>query len=77
MPVTRVSGKNTAIRVSVEAITLTATSFVPWTAACFGSLPRSMWVVTFSRTTMASSTTIPIEIDSAESDTMFSVLPVA
>ena len=36
-----------------------------------------MWVVTFSRTTMASSTTIPIEIDSAESDTMFSVLPVA
>ena len=29
IPVTNVSGKNTAIRVSVEAITETATSFVP------------------------------------------------
>ncbi len=77
MPVTRVRGKNTAIRVSVEAITETATSFVPCTAACFGSEPRSMCVVTFSSTTIASSTTIPIEIDRADSDTIFSVLPVA
>ena len=77
MPVTRVSGKNTAIRVSVEAITDTATSLVPWMAACLGSAPRSMWVVTFSSTTMASSTTMPIEIDNADSDTMLSVLPVA
>ena len=42
MPVTRVSGKNTAISVRVEAITDTATSLVPCTAACFGSEPRSM-----------------------------------
>ena len=33
IPVTRVSGKNTAIRVSVEAITEMATSLVPCTAA--------------------------------------------
>ena len=36
-----------------------------------------MWVVTFSSTTMASSTTMPMDIDKADSDTMFRVLPVA
>ena len=77
MPVTMVRGKNTAISVSVEAITETATSLVPCTAACRGSAPRSMWVVTFSSTTIASSTTMPIEMDNAESEMMFSVLPVA
>ena len=77
MPVTMVSGKNTAIRVSVDAITEIATSLVPCTAACFGSDPRSICVVTFSSTTMASSTTIPIDMDSAESETMLSELPVA
>ena len=76
IPLTSVSGKNTAISVSVEAITEIATSLVPCTAACFGSEPRSMCVVTFSSTTMASSTTIPIDMESAESDTMLSVLPV-
>ena len=77
MPVTSVSGKNTAISVSVEAITEMATSLVPWTAACFGWAPRSIWVVTFSSTTMASSTTIPIEIERADSEMMFRELPVA
>ena len=76
MPVTRVRGKNTAISVSVEAITDTATSLVPCTAACFGSAPRSMCVVTFSSTTMASSTTIPMDIDNADSETMLSESPV-
>ena len=71
-----VSGKNTAMRVSVDAITEMATSLVPWTAACFGAAPRSMCVVTFSRTTMASSTTIPIEMDKADSEMMLSELPV-
>ena len=77
MPVTSVSGKNTAMRVRVDAITEMATSLVPCTAACFGSDPRSIWVVTFSSTTIASSTTIPMDMESAESDTMLSVLPVA
>ncbi len=76
MPVTKVNGKNTAISVSVDATTDMATSLVPWTAACFGAEPRSMCVVTFSSTTMASSTTMPIEIDRAESETMLSELPV-
>ncbi len=76
IPVTSVSGKNTAISVSVDAITDTATSFVPCIAACFGSLPRSICVVTFSSTTIASSTTIPIDMDSAERETIFRVLPV-
>ncbi len=76
MPVTIVRGKNTAISVSVDAMTDTATSLVPCTAAWRGSEPRSMWVVTFSSTTMASSTTIPMDIDSADSDTIFSELPV-
>ena len=56
-------GKNTAIMVSVEATTEMATSLVAWIAACLGSAPRSMWVVTFSSTTMASSTTIPMAIE--------------
>ena len=42
IPVTSVRGKNTAISVSVEATTERPTSLVPCTAACMGSLPRSM-----------------------------------
>ena len=62
IPVTIVNGKNTASIVSVDATTDTATSFVPCTAALLGLEPRSMCVVTFSSTTMASSTTLPIAI---------------
>ncbi len=46
-------------------------------AASFGFEPRSMWVVMFSSTTMASSTTMPMAIESDESEMMFSVEPVA
>jgi hypothetical protein len=63
--------------VSVEAITEIATSFVANTAALLGRLPLSIWVVTFSRTTMASSTTIPMAIDNEDNDMMLSELPVA
>ena len=76
IPLTIVSGKNTAIMVSVEAITEIATSFVPCTAACFGSEPRSIWVVTFSSTTIASSTTIPMAIERDESEIILIVFPV-
>ena len=62
--------------VSVEAITEIATSFVPCTAACFGSEPRSICVVTFSSTTIASSTTIPMAIDRDESEIILIVFPV-
>ena len=46
-------------------------------AASLGFEPRSICVVMFSRTTMASSTTIPMAMDSDESEMMFSVEPVA
>ena len=88
LPVSRISfgfasagtdfdGKNTANIVRVEAITEIATSFVACTAACFGWLPRSIWVVTFSNTTIASSTTMPIAIESELNEIMFNVLPEA
>ena len=77
IPVTIVNGKNTANIVRVEAITEIATSFVACTAACFGWLPRSIWVVTFANTTIASSTTIPIAIESELNEIMFNVLPEA
>ena len=77
IPLTIVKGRNTANMVRVEATTEIATSLVAWTAACLGILPRSMWVVTFSNTTIASSTTIPMAIESELSEMMFSVLPEA
>ena len=70
MPDTMVNGKNTPIMVRVDAITEMATSFVPWMAACLGSEPRSMWLVTFSSTTMASSTTLPMAIERHDSEIM-------
>ena len=77
MPPTMVSGRKTQSMVSVEAITEIPTSAVPWTAASFGFSPRSICDVTFSSTTMASSTTIPMAMASEDMETMFSVLPVA
>ena len=46
-------------------------------AASLGFEPRSMCVVMFSSTTMASSTTIPMAIESDESEMILSVEPVA
>ena len=75
--VTMVRGKNTAIMVSVEAITEMATSLVAWMAACLGLEPRSICVVTFSRTTMASSTTLPMAMERHEREIMLNEPPVA
>ena len=77
IPVTMVRGRNTARIVSVEAITERPTSFVPCIAACLGELPLSMCVVMFSSTTIASSTTIPIAMDSELSEMILSELPDA
>ncbi len=46
-------------------------------AASFGLEPRSMWVVMFSKTTMASSTTMPIAMESDDNDMILIVDPVA
>ena len=77
MPEIIVSGRNTHSIVRVEAMTEIPTSAVPWTAASLGFSPRSRCVVTFSRTTMASSTTMPMAMDRADIEMMFRVLPVA
>ena len=77
MPEIIVSGRNTHSIVSVEAITEIPTSAVPWTAASFGFSPLSKCVVTFSRTTIASSTTMPMAMERADIEIIFSVLPVA
>ena len=61
--------------VSVVANTLSATSFVPSSAACIAGLPRSMCLKMFSRTTTASSIKRPIASESASSVIMFSVKP--
>ena len=77
MPVIIVRGINTHSIVSVEAITEIPTSAVPCTAASLGFSPLSRCDVTFSSTTMASSTTIPMAMDRALMEMMLSVLPVA
>ena len=77
IPVTRVSGKNTATVTSVVTITDNHTSFVPYLAASRGRLPRSICFVMFSNTTMASSTTIPIAIEREDSEITFRDSPVA
>ena len=76
-PLIMVNGRNTANMVKVEAITESCTSWVACTAASLGFSPLSIWVVMFSKTTMASSTTIPMAMESADMEMIFKVLPVA
>ena len=77
IPLIIVNGRNPASMVNVEAITEIPTSWVACTAASFGFAPLSRCVEMFSSTTMASSTTIPIAIESDDIETMFNVFPVA
>ena len=77
IPVRKVSGKNTATITKVEATIERETSLVANIAAAFGLEPRSICVVIFSKTTIESSTTIPIAMEIEESEMMFKVLPVA
>ena len=76
MPVVMVSGRNTATTVRVAAITARPTSLVPYIAASRGPLPRSRCDVMFSSTTIASSTTIPMAIDSELNDMILMEFPV-
>ena len=77
MPEIIVSGRNTQSIVRVEAMTEMPTSEVPCTAASLGFSPFSRCEVTFSSTTMASSTTMPMAMDRALMEMILSVLPVA
>src|SRR5262245_267648 len=59
-PGTKATGMNTADRISAMPMTGPDTSFIAWRVAAFGSRPCSMWWITASTTTIASSTTMPM-----------------
>ena len=66
-PPTKAMGRNTATETRVEAVIAVATSRVPSRIAVRRSAPRPRCRRMFSTTTIASSTTRPIEIVSAPS----------
>ena len=74
MPFMNATGKKTAMSDKVVATTARPISFVASTAARIGfSFFSSMWRKMFSRTTMASSMTMPTASASASSVTVLSV----
>ena len=66
-PISRIGVKTATSEVLIER-TVKETSFAPRSAASRGGIPPSMCRVTFSRTTMASSTTKPVAIVIAMSE---------
>ena len=65
MPPINKMGKKTAIKDKLIAVTVKPTSFVPTKAALKGGMPFSICRLMFSNTTMASSTTKPVEMVNA------------
>ncbi len=61
---------NTAISDSVMDSTVNPISFAPCSAASMGRIPCSKCRLMFSITTIASSTTNPVQIESAISETL-------
>ena len=68
MPPMNQMGTNTAISDRLMDTTVKPISRAPSSAACSALLPRSMWRMMFSSTTMASSTTKPVTTVSAMSE---------
>ena len=68
MPPIKSIGINTAISDRLMVSTVKLTSLAPFNAASRGGTPCSIWRSVFSRTTMASSTTKPVEMVSAIKD---------
>ena len=66
-PISRIGMKTATSEVLIES-TVNPISRAPRNAACTGVIPCSMKRVMFSSTTIASSTTKPVEIASAISD---------
>ncbi len=75
-PFRKISGTNTTIVVSVEALTAIPTSSLPNIAASRGATPCSTFVAMFSSTTTALSTTIPIAIARLAIEMMLMVHPI-
>ena len=59
-PGTNAAGRNTAISTRVMPMTGPNSSFIAWMAASWPDMPRSIYLVTPSTMTMASSTTMPM-----------------
>ena len=78
VPGMKVTGINTAINTNVHDITATETSLMAWRVASRASLmPFSIFAMTASTTTMASSTTVPMASTRANSVRMFSEKPAS
>ncbi|MNN06736.1 hypothetical protein D3C81_1195370 [compost metagenome] len=67
---------NTAARTEVMAMIGPVTSSMARRAACRGGSPFSMWRSTFSTTTIASSTTMPIDSTNPNNDRVLSEKPI-
>ena len=78
VPDMKVTGMNTAMNTKVHEMTAIDTSFMAWRVASLASLmPLSIFAITASTTTMASSTTVPMASTSANSVRMFSEKPAS
>lgn len=73
MPPMNRMGTNTAMSEMLMDTTVNPISRAPSSEACSAVLPRSMWRMMFSSTTMASSTTKPVATVSAMSERLSSV----
>jgi hypothetical protein len=71
------AGRNADMRTSVMPMIGPKSSLIAWIAASCPFMPRSMLREAFSTTTMASSTTMPIESTIANSVEKFTVKPSA
>ena len=67
---------NTAMSEMLIDKTVNPISSAPFSAACIGFMPLSIWRVMFSITTIASSTTNPVAMVSAISERLSSVYPI-
>ena len=67
-PPIRKIGMKTAMSETLMDSTVKPISCAPTSAACATGIPASRWRITFSTTTMASSTTKPVAIVSAISE---------
>ena len=68
-------GTNTAHSTRAMAMIGPETSSIAWRVASIGGDPSSMWRSTFSTTTIASSTTMPMASTRPKSDSVFSEKP--
>jgi hypothetical protein len=71
----KATGMNTAERMRAMPTTGADTSFMAWTVASFGLIPCSMWCITASTTTMASSTTMPMASTRPNMERVFTEKP--